>query len=954
MKIEKGANWRRTGRGIWSTPVTLTALVVAGTCVTSTSLAGSLSGRVSDASGVKSLQSAEVEIVELQRRAETGSDGVFRFGDVPDGSYTLRTQYVGAPALETKVDVAGDTRSPDIRLGTARNDGAYIENVLVVGQHASLASALSRQRAADGVESVLSRDGIGQFPDQNAAESLRRVAGINVLNDQGEGRFVAVRGLSPDMNAASINGARVPAPEADVRSVALDVIPAELIESIEIKKSLTPDMDGDTIGASIEIRTTSAFDRKEPFLSFSGEGSFNDLSSDWSPKGSLDFSRMIGDRLGIAGGLSYYKRQFSTDNIEMDGWDVSDGVAFADTVEYRDYDVERQRLGGSLSLDYRASDNTTLYARLLRSEFEDQEYRGRLIFEMDADPNSGGANVASFSDADGEIKTVRDIKDRFEKQTITSLNLGGETFAGAWTFKYNGSWSAAKEREAGSLDPVEFQREFDGDDELDVSFDYSNWRLPRYTLSGNNAAAVDDASEFEFDKIERTTLSLAEDEELAARFDIARDFALSEGLFTLQFGGKARQREKTFDKQADIFDGFDGDFTLADVAGAPSYGLNNIGTVPSGPAVRDFINRNIAGFELNDIDSAFDSNVEDFRVDEDIYAGYLLGRLDRGALRLVGGVRVEQTRNDIRASRVELVEDEDDTVVNVTPTRFDRDYTNVLPSLNVRYQAADDVLLRAGVYRSLVRPQIGQLAPRFVVEQTVEENDDGEVEVLREGTFGNPELQPYDAWNLDLSAEWYLGNNGVLQAGVFYKRIEDFIVDVVYQDSEFLGVAFSEATIPQNGDQAKVKGVELNYQQPLSFLPAPFDGVLVGFNYTYTDAEGDFDGRTIALPMASENTFNASLGYEQGPLSFRLTAAYRDKYLDELGGSSEEDRYVTDHIQFDLSARYRVTPQFQVFADFVNLGDEPYVAYQNLGGRKRLLQYEEYSWTAKTGFRYTF
>jgi TonB-dependent receptor len=274
--------------------------------------------------------------------------------------------------------------------------------------------------------------------------------------------------------------------------------------------------------------------------------------------------------------------------------------------------------------------------------------------------------------------------------------------------------------------------------------------------------------------------------------------------------------------------------------------------------------------------------------------------------------------------------------------------------LNVRYQAAEDVLLRLGIYRSLVRPRIGQLAPRFVVEETVDEDDNGDEVVLREGEFGNPELKPYDAWNLDLSAEWYLGSNGVLQAGVFYKRIEDFIVDVVYQDSEFLGVAFTEALIPQNGDEAKVKGFELSYQQSLNFLPAPLDGVIVGFNYTYTDAEGDFNGRTISLPASAENTFNASLGYEKGPLSFRLTAAYRDKYLDELGDDPENDRYVENHIQFDLSAKYRVTPQFQVFAEFVNLGDEPYVAYQNLGGRKRLLQYEEYSWTGKTGFRYRF
>ena len=198
MKIVKGANWRGDRRGIWSTSARWPALIVVGSCVCSVAQAGSLSGRV--ASGVKSLQSAEVEIVELQRHTQTGSNGLFRFGDIPDGTYTLRTEYVGAPALVTKVTVSGETRSADIQLGGVRDDAAHfddvlVDNVLVVGQRASLASALSRQRSADGVQSVLSRDGIGQFPDQNAAESLPRVAGINVLNDQGEGRIVAVRGF---------------------------------------------------------------------------------------------------------------------------------------------------------------------------------------------------------------------------------------------------------------------------------------------------------------------------------------------------------------------------------------------------------------------------------------------------------------------------------------------------------------------------------------------------------------------------------------------------------------------------------------------------------------------------------------------------------------------------------------------------------------------------------------
>lgn len=920
------------------------ALLAAGTCVSALAFGGTLSGRVSDASGIKSLQSAEIELVELNRRTETGADGHFRFADVPDGTYTVRVRYIGAETVEEQVRMAGDAVDASIRIG---GDSSYIDNVLVVGQRATLASSLSRQRAADGVESVLTRDGIGQFPDQNAAESLRRVAGINVLNDQGEGRFVAVRGLSPDLNAVSINGARVPAPEADVRSVALDVIPAEIIESIEIKKSLTPDMDADTIGASIEINSASAFDRAESFLTFSGEGSYNDLNGEWSPKASADFATTIGDRLGVTGGISYYNRNFSTDNVEMDGWDVSDdGVAYADTVEYRDYDVERTRLGGSLSLDFRASDSTDLYLRALASRFEDQEYRGRLIFEMDEAPYAGTVDGADFSADDGEIQITRDIKDRYEVQEITSLNAGGETHAGLWLLKYNVAWSQASEREDGSLDPAKFEHAFEDPGSFDVSFDYADMVLPRYAVNADPDAAFADASAFEFDEIERTTLSSSEDEETALRFDLAREFAFDDSTLTVQGGAKARWREKTYDLQLDVYDGYDGELTLADVVGRASYGLAQIDPVPSGPAMRDFFAANGAGFELDPVDTAFQSASADYAVSEDVYAGYLLGRYERSALRVIGGVRVEQTRNEIEGNAVELIEGEEETTVSVTPNRFDREYTDVLPSLNVRYETGSNVVVRGGVYQSLVRPLIGQLAPRFIVEQ----NDEGD----REGEFGNPELEPYEAWNVDASAEWYFDGKGVLQAGIFYKTIDNFIVNQQFEAVTFNGIYADEALIPINGDEADVRGFELSYQQSLDFLPGVLNGLLVGLNYTYTDAEGTVGDRTIALPAAARNTWNLTLGYEKGPLSLRATAAYRDVYLDELGDTAEEDRYVEDHMQIDVSAKYRVTPQLQVFAEFVNLGDEPYVAYQRGPARKRLLQYEEYSWTSKMGFRFNF
>ncbi|MEE4207166.1 MAG: TonB-dependent receptor plug domain-containing protein, partial [Erythrobacter sp.] len=233
--------------------LTGSAAIALGAIAATPALAGEVRGTVVDSTETIALRAAQIEIEELERQVNSERGGTFEFADVPAGTYTITARYVGADPVSKRVTVP-DTGEVivDFALGQSGTQ------ILVVGQAASQASALSRKRAADGISDVLTRDAIGQFPDQNVAESLRRLPGINVLNDQGEGRFVAVRGLDPNLNATSVNGVRIPSPEGDIRGVALDVISSEIIESIEVKKSLTPDMDADTIGASIEINTTSA------------------------------------------------------------------------------------------------------------------------------------------------------------------------------------------------------------------------------------------------------------------------------------------------------------------------------------------------------------------------------------------------------------------------------------------------------------------------------------------------------------------------------------------------------------------------------------------------------------------------------------------------------------------------------------------------------------------------
>ena len=901
-----------------------------------------VTGTVVDASGTRSLSGAELRIVELNRVVEANRDGRFRFVDVAPGEYTIVARYIGA-ADETRHVTVVDASDlvADFALAPAGAAADDAGSILVVGLAANQASALSQKRSADGVESVLSRDAIGQNPDQNVAEALRRVPGISVQDDQGEGRFVVVRGLAPELNNVSINGARIPSPEAENRALALDTIPSELVGSIEVKKTLTPDMDADTIGGSIEVKTTSAFDRKKDLLSFSFEESYNDLRDRASPKGSVDFSKRITPDFGISGGASYYRRRFGTDGVEASDWTRSDaGVAYPEEVDYRAYDVTRTRMAGSLSLDWRPAASTTLYARGIVSSFRDDELRSRLRFTFGGEPVSGDAGSASFlsgAGSDNRIRVRREMKDRTEIQNVYSGTVGGKTEAGLWTIDYSGSYSYSEESEPNRQDTI-FDRRFQaGASQLGVTLSGLDTQTPEYSVSdqGRFTDGSDPMSAIE------TTDGLSTDDEWAARLDGDRDIPLASGTLQVKAGFKGRFRTKQYDLDFNSYDELtDGDFpALAGLSRSiGSKGLVDMNPAVDPLAVRGWFQANRDRLVRNDDDSILSSLSASYAVDEDIYAGYGQLRYDSGALRAVGGVRMEHTENKMRGYAI------DTDTVEATPVTFDRSYTNWMPSLNLRFEPTTKLVLRAAVTRSLVRPNVSDLAPRFSYNAT-----DGE------GEFGNPELKPYRSWNFDASAEYYFADNALAEVAVFHKRVSDFIFQSRIDDYDFGGVVIDEATVPLNGDTAKVSGVELNLQAALNFLPSPLDGLLVGGNYTYVDTSATLYGRELTLPGSSKHIWNAFVGYDKGPLQLRASGTYRGRYLDEVTADGDGDIYVDHRLLFDVGAKLRVAPGVQLTADFVNIGTEPFDRYYSgtdAGGR-RIAQHEEYGWTGKFGFKIT-
>lgn len=352
-----------------------------------------LSGKVTDASGEAPLQGAIVSIEGLNRSDSTDRFGEYRLANLPAGEYEVSVSYIGGGTAKTTITIADTPLELDFKLGA---DVRYLDNILVVGNAAAFAGAINQQRAADAIVAVIDSDGLGNFPDTTVADSLQRVPGLSVVTDQGEGRYVSIRGLNTDLVAASINGVRTPSPE-DRRGVLLDGVPSDLLDGIEVQKSLTPDVDADSLGGIINLKTISAFDRDGQFVRAKVEGQWNEITEEISPKATLTYSNVFNDNFGVAVSLNFQDLRIESHNNEIGEFGFENGVAYLnDDYEHRWYDLTRQRIGLVANLDWRLNENTDLYLRTLFNDYEDDEVRNK--FELrdldDSENTEAGGNIA--------------------------------------------------------------------------------------------------------------------------------------------------------------------------------------------------------------------------------------------------------------------------------------------------------------------------------------------------------------------------------------------------------------------------------------------------------------------------------------------------------------------------------------------------------------------------------
>lgn len=897
---------------------------------------GSISGKVVDAQLNELLPGATVRIVDSNIGTVTNLNGEFTLR-APEGVVSLEVTYIGFRKTIQQVTVPANANvSVEIKMSS---DIQELENIVVTGILQGQQRALNQQKSSDNIKNIVSADQIGRFPDVNVAEALQRVPAVNIERDQGEGRYVLVRGLAPQFTNISINGEQVPSPEAGVRYVALDAVPADQLASIEVSKAITPDMDGDAIGGSVNLITRTA-QSEEPAIKASALMGYNDIVGRTNLQGSLEVGkRFLNNKLGIMLNSSYYESDRGSDNWERDG----------DEMEIRDYELVRTRLGLSSTIDYKFNDQNEVYFRSLYNRFTDREQRRTYLLVPNADNSPFESN---------EIE--RATKDRLEKQIVSSFNLGGKHAFPKLNLDYEIAYAEAIQDTPYDIE-VNTVGEFDA---IEIDFG-SNPKFPTFTVNGvgnlNASNAYLNNANYEFDEfVSGKTYALDVNKTAKFNIGIPYQFGANEGLF--KFGGKARLKEKSFDITENVFGWAGGDVAFGNLEG--DYTLEKFQGGPAGrfldgkylirpninvSAVMNHFNTNQNGYEL-DVDGKLATEaVESYRATEDVYAAYVMTKIQMKKLMLLGGLRYETTKVGYQSE--EVYYDFEGDLDAIVPVTGGTDYSFILPQVHAKYSINENANIRFAATRSYSRPNFQDIVPA----QEIDLNS-------REGNVGNPLLKPVSATNIDLLGEKYFGTVGILSGGVFYKRLNDFIFNKRFETSAYNGRNFGtdiQLTQAQNGEDANLLGVEVAYQQNLLFLPGKLSGLSVYANYTFTNSSATIQSREnvdqteeIRLPGQAKHVGNFSLGYDLGRFNVRLSSNFNGEYITELGGEASEDLFVKDRIQLDASATFTINPKLRVFAEFLNITNQPFEVYQ--GQETRYIQREFYSWWTRVGVKFDF
>ena len=890
---------------------------------------GQLKGRILD-NEKNPLPGAVVIIDGNKLSAVTDLDGFFSFANLLSGNHNLKVTYIGFLPVSKTIVVSEKSTVDDIVMSDTSRE---LNEVVVTGVFSGQQRAINAQKSNINITNVVSADQIGKFPDSNIGDALKRISGINVQYDQGEARFGQVRGTPAEFSSVTINGSRLPSAEGDIRNVQLDLIPSDMIQTIEVSKTLMPDQDGDAIGGSINLVTKNSPHRFTV-------GAVAGTGYNWiSRKAQMNFgltlgNRFFNDRFGVMLAASYNNAPVGSYNTEFIWEKDDDGKIYVNDYQIRQYYVTRERQSYSLSLDWKFNDFNKVWFKGIFNNRNDWENRYRTTLK-DITPEGKADVRVQTKGGSGDERNAR-----LERQRTMDFTLGGENRLGILGMDWKLGYARAMEKRPNEryIDyRLKSQR---------FSFDLSNPREPFATPDEGYTMTLND--DFSLKELTQQQEDIVEQDFKAALDFKARLSERSKIKFGFKFVNKTKDKEIDYyeytplDKKA-----FNAD-ALAHTTDQSTDRFMPSSKYQAGTFVdKKFLGSlNLDDSNLFEREQIAEELAGNFHARENVASGYV--RIDSRLsdnLNFMGGLRVENTSLRYIGRNYD---DESNSVFKTEPETSN--YINFLPSLLLKWDINKDFMLRAGYNQSISRPKYSALVPGMNIKR-----GDNEIRI------GNPGLRATTSHNIDLNAEYYWKSIGLVSAGIFYKRIEGFIVDEVAYNKEYQGTVWTKFTQPKNGGNANLFGVEMAWQRDFSFITPAMKCLGLYATYTYTRSritDFNFEGREnekgLSLPGSPEHTANLSLYFDKWGFSARASFNYASAFIDEMGASSFYDRYYDAVKYLDLNVSYTFgrKTKITVYADCNNLLNQPLRYYQ--GSKDYTMQQEYYGVKLNGGVKVTF
>lgn len=899
--------------------------------------------------------------------------------------------------LQVGVSAAAMLTSAAALAQTAPQDGADVtaqeSEIVVTGTRASLGRALDLKRETVGVVDSISAEDIGKFPDQNVAESLQRITGVSIDRSGGEGRFITVRGFGPEFNTVLLNG-RLLATENGGREFSFDVLPSELLSAAEVYKSATAEQQDGGIGSTVILRTARPLDRSGFHFTGSVAAKFDSTRDRAAPVVSAVLSKTnADDTFGALISFNYDKRISRFSNVNTSGWidgqnldfDKDGTVDLANVALPRTYNTtvernSRERIGGTLALDWVVSDELKLELDALYTQLKVDSWSNQLGFYtdpgdiIDAEADADGTVTHFVRSAGGGLASDNIVFDSPRDAKTYQIGLNAEYTPGdSTTITLDLSHSRAKEGNTSVFYVVGARNAG-----VTPTFDLNPGGLPTMT----NILPTDDASRAVLHCCSERG-GIVKDDVTSFRMDGKRDF---DGVFkAARFGVVGTRRKKdvtsllTPDPLGCFYCGY---FASADpglftvfkdggvLGGAPMswlsydpvalaryYGTAAAVGQKGDPAAEAAFNAVYAanGHSLAPIfDPRGSGSVREYNA-----AAYLQAEFggEFGGDRTWNGVigaRYVYTDTFARGNSVQLLnitQNPGDPTAGVAtfsspvPVSESHNYGYLLPSATFRLDWTDKLVTRLAFSRTLTRPTLSNL--------TLSKSYDFRPPQSNTISSGNPGLEPYLAWNADASIDYYINKTSYVSVAGFYKWVDNFISQVTTTETYF-GFDF-QVTRPENTRKSKVYGFEAAAQYTFDMLPAPFDGLGVSANYTKVKSSTSFDPAIIAGTFSVEglsDSANAVIFYEKGPIQLRAAYNWRDSFLARTRGLNGQPENVNSYGQYDLSGSVKLTDQIALFGEVVNLTNKhrrTFSRYQD-----RLIQLDDTGRRVSVGVRANF